>query len=129
MSILSGVKTAAKIIGSAFDVIDKAVPDKDLREKLKSELEKEYQEIEKQEIKTRGKIIVAESESGSWIKQNWRPITMLTFVGLVVAHWLGYTAENLSEPQIIALLDIIKVGIGGYVVGRSAEKVMKLYKG
>ena len=53
---------------------------------------------------------------------------MLFFAGLVGAHWLGFTAENLTEPQVIALLNIVKVGIGGYVIGRSGEKIMKEYK-
>ena len=53
---------------------------------------------------------------------------MLTFVGLIVAHWLGFTAENLSEGQVLALLGIVKVGLGGYVVGRSVEKGIKTWK-
>jgi hypothetical protein len=68
-------------------------------------------------------IIVAETQSESWFTANWRPVTMLAFVGLVIAHWLGFTAPGISEEQVMSLLDIVKIGLGGYVVGRSAEKV------
>ena len=47
---------------------------------------------------------------------------MLTFAGLMVAHWFGFTAPNIPE-SVQTLLNIILVGIGGYTVGRSAEKV------
>jgi hypothetical protein len=46
----------------------------------------------------------------------------------VVAKWLGWTAPGITPDQELALLDIIKVGLGGYVVGRSGEKIMKAYK-
>ena len=68
-------------------------------------------------------IIMAEANSGSWIARNWRPITMLTFVVLVVCHWFGLNASGISEAQYLSLFDLIKIGLGGYVVGRSAEKI------
>jgi hypothetical protein len=53
---------------------------------------------------------------------------MLVFAGLVVAHWFGLTAPNIPESVQNSLLNIVLVGISGYVVGRSAEKVMDKYK-
>jgi len=73
--------------------------------------------------KSAADIVKTEAQSGHWLAANWRPLTALTFVGLVVAHWFGYTAPGLSEPERLALLDIIQVMIGGYVIGRSAEKI------
>jgi len=68
-------------------------------------------------------IIVAEAKSGSWITSNWRPITMLVFVALVVFHFFGLDAKNLSEAQYLELFGLIKIGLGGYVAGRSLEKI------
>jgi len=84
---------------------------------------------EGKELDSAMKIIVAEAQSGSWLAQNWRPITMLTFVALIVAHWLGFTPQNMPEAQVMALLEIVKVGLGGYVLGRSGEKIAKAWKG
>jgi len=53
---------------------------------------------------------------------------MLVFVGLVVAHWLGFTAPNISEQTVSDLLAIVQVGLGGYVIGRSGEKIVKEWK-
>jgi hypothetical protein len=49
---------------------------------------------------------------------------MLTFGGLIVARWFGWAAPNLSESEYLKLWDIVELGIGGYVIGRSAEKVL-----
>jgi len=69
-------------------------------------------------------IIETEAASKHWLAANWRPLTMLTFVGLIVARWLGYSAPGLSEAEVLALWEIVKYGLGGYVIGRSAEKIL-----
>lgn len=64
-------------------------------------------------------VIKAEANGQSWIQRNWRPITMLTFLGLVVADSFGWLTTPLA-PQAWVLLQI---GLGGYVAGRSLEKI------
>lgn len=90
-------------------------------------LESQLLQLQERVVAAQQAIIVAEAQGGSWLQRNWRPVTMLTFVGLVVAHWLGYTATNLTEAERLMVLEIIKIGLGGYVVGRSAEKCVKYY--
>ncbi len=46
---------------------------------------------------------------------------MLVFVSLIVARWLGWSAPNLGEAEVLKLWDIVEIGLGGYVIGRSAE--------
>ena len=53
---------------------------------------------------------------------------MIIFAGLIVAHWFGYTAPNIPESVQNSLLNIVLVGMGGYIVGRSGEKIMDKYK-
>ena len=60
----------------------------------------------------------------SWLQRTWRPITMLVFVGLIVARWLGWSAPNLGEGEVLKLWDIVEIGLGSYVIGRSAEKIL-----
>jgi len=113
----------------AGKALDKFVEDKDLAKKINAEMALEMMKYEGKELDSAMKIIVAEAQSGSWLAQNWRPITMLTFVALIVAHWLGFTPQNMPETQVMALLEIVKVGLGGYVLGRSGEKIAKAWKG
>lgn len=69
-------------------------------------------------------VVKVEAASNHWLAANWRPLTMLVFVGLVVARWMGWTAPGMSEAEYLSIYDLIKIGLGGYVVGRSAEKIV-----
>lgn len=68
-------------------------------------------------------IVKTEAASSNWLAASWRPITMLTFTALIVARWFGWAAPNLSEAEYLKLWDIVQLGLGGYVVGRSVEKI------
>jgi len=119
------VKPISDIVGKT---LDKFVKDADLSERLKAEITKDLISAESEELKQRVSVIVAEAKGESWLQRNWRPLVMIDFAILITAYWLGYTAANLPESQILALLEIVKVGLGGYVVGRSVEKAVKAYK-
>lgn len=71
-------------------------------------------------------VIVAEASGHSWLQRNWRPMTMLAMVFLIgVIVWTGgyVNGRQLDHEFVMEILSIIKVGLGGYVVGRSAEKI------
>ena len=116
------------VAAPVLSIIDKIVPDKDQANQLKVQIQHELINLDTKIIESQTKAIVAEANGESWLQRNWRPLTMLTFTGLIVAHWLGYTAENIAEAEITLLLEIVKVGLGGYVLGRSVEKAAKNWK-
>jgi len=71
-------------------------------------------------------VIVSEATGHSWLQRNWRPLTMLTmvfFIGVIV--WTGgyVNGRELDHDFVMEILSIIKIGLGGYVIGRSAEKI------
>jgi len=78
------------------------------------------QEYELELLRSKSDIIKAEAQGASWIQRSWRPITMLTFLVLVVADSLGLLPFRLAEQA----WTLLQIGLGGYVVGRSVEKVM-----
>jgi hypothetical protein len=49
---------------------------------------------------------------------------MMTFGLLIVARWLGWSALGISEAEALKLWNIVEIGLGGYVIGRSAEKTL-----
>ncbi|HIK80982.1 MAG TPA: hypothetical protein EYF94_08650 [Porticoccaceae bacterium] len=113
--------------GKVLDIIDDVVEDKDEANKLKFQIQKQLLESKSTELEAQAKIVLAEAQ-GSWLQRNWRPMLMVTFAGLVVAHWFGLTASNIPESVQNSLLNIVMVGVGGYVAGRSAEKVADKWK-
>lgn len=116
------------VISGLFSVIDKAVEDKDQATQIKARLQEMVLTGQMREIEEAAANIRAEAMGDSWLQRSWRPLTMLTFVSLIVAKWLGFTAPGVTEAVELALFEIIKIGLGGYVVGRSVEKGIKVWK-
>ena len=107
-------------VTAAFEVggklIDKFWPDA-------SEADKTKQQQFLAVFMAQSDIVKTEAASNHWLAANWRPLLMLTFGGLIVARWFGLAAPGLSEAEYLKLWSIVEFGLGGYVVGRSVEKV------
>lgn len=88
--------------------------------KLQNEVTTKVMDYESQLLESKTKIITAEAQGQSWLQRNWRPITMLTFLVLVVMDTMGWTEFRLAADA----WDLLQLGLGGYVVGRSVEKVI-----
>lgn len=123
---------AVPIIGK---VIDKIFPDPEQRDKAKLALLQMEQEGELQEIATKAGVVTAEIQGESWLQRNWRPVLMLSIVGIVVNNYLIYPYLLLFSPQAALQLDLpaplwnlMHIGVGGYVAGRSAEKALSIWK-
>ena len=108
------------------DVVEHIVPSGDAKIQLQQKLleaqttaANAVMEYERQLLDGQVQIIKAEAQGGSWIQQNWRPITMLTFLVLVVCDSFGWLPFRLANEA----WELLKIGLGGYVVGRSVEKV------
>lgn len=122
-------------IGTIFPSLVKVVDDLHTsdEEKLKVkqdlfqiqvEMFMQAEEYEKKLLESKARIIEAEAKGASWIQRNWRPITMLTFLGLVIADTFGLTEFRLSAEA----WTLLQIGLGGYIIGRSTEKVMPTMK-
>jgi|TARA_S200002703_G_scaffold56638_1_gene49313 hypothetical protein len=112
----------APMVKTLFNTIDKTIDNKAEAEKIKQSIQQQLLSGQLKELEAQAQIITAEAQGG-WLQRNWRPLLMLVFAGLVVAHWFGFTAPNIPESVQNSLLNIVLVGVGGYVVGRSGEKI------
>jgi hypothetical protein len=69
-------------------------------------------------------VITAEVKSESWIARNWRPILMLTFTYIIAHNYVLaplFSFKSLPIPD--QMWELLKLGISGYIVGRSVEKI------
>ncbi|MDP3580464.1 MAG: 3TM-type holin [Ignavibacteria bacterium] len=78
-------------------------------------------EYESKLLDSQTRIVEAEAKGQSWLQRNWRPITMLTFLILVVCDSFGFLKFRLSNEAWI----LLQIGLGGYVVGRTGEKIVE----
>jgi Holin of 3TMs, for gene-transfer release len=114
--------TAVLDIGGKL--IDKLFPDPAQKAAAQIKLLELQQAGELTVLTEQSSIIKAEASSESWLARSWRPIVMLTFTALIVARWFGLAAPDLSQAEYLELWSIVKLGLGGYVIGRSSEKVV-----
>jgi hypothetical protein len=105
-----------KVVGNLF-------PDPKEKAQAEAEVMRQLLSAQAEIEQAASKIIQTEAASTHWLAANWRPLTMITFVALIVARWFGWAAPNLSEAEYLKLWSIVEFGLGGYVVGRSVEKI------
>ena len=117
LSFISGlIKPVTGLIESLHTSDEERLAAKAVLLELQTGLMSQTLDYEKQLAQSQASIIVAEATANSWLTRTWRPITMLTFVALVV--WSQFTGMEIPPD----LWFVIKIGLGGYLGGRSVEK-------
>lgn len=133
MNILAAV--ANLILPGVFKEVDKAVPDQDLSARLKASIQAAILSADAEQLATQAGVVTTEAKGESWLQRNWRPVTMLVFVFVVANNYIiapylqALFSWSVSLPTPPDLWALIKLGLGGYVVGRSAEKCVAAWKG
>lgn len=117
-------KPAAELIDNLHTSEEEKLQIKQKMFEIQVEAFNKAEEYETKLLDAKQTIITAEAQSQSWIARNWRPITMLTFLVLVCADSFGWLPNPLADEA----WTLLQIGLGGYVAGRSAEKVTKLLK-
>lgn len=126
------LKALAGLIPSIGRAIEEAIPDKDLARRLTHEIESMVLNIQAALVQAKASIIIAEAQGESWIQRSWRPLTMLTFVFIIANNYIivpyavafGLNVPMLEIPP--GMWGLLTVGIGGYIGGRSFEKIQAM---
>jgi len=120
----------APILSKVFDVVDKSIADKDLATKLKAELNSQLIQQGTEELKASARIIESESKAG-WFASSWRPLLMYVLITILIWNYILSPIILLIfhvNSQVVLPTDVwtvLQIGLGGYVVGRSAESVAR----
>jgi len=118
------------------DVFRRVLPeDRDKRAEIEREINMALVSNSSQIEQAAASVILAEAKSEHFITATWRPILMLVITAIVAWNFLLAPLIELSVTlatgdQIPLQIDLpgelwtlLTVGVGGYTVGRSAEKV------
>ena len=125
--LLGAIAPLAKIL---FSTIEKAVPDKDLQEKLKAQLQTELLQSHTEELKAAASIVEAEAKAG-WFAASWRPLLMYVLIFILVWNYILGPVIKIFTGSIITfelpgdVWTLLQIGLGGYVVGRSGESIAR----
>lgn len=113
------MKKMTNMVSEIGGIIDKlslsASEKKQIRSTIVDTLYHYASELEKEQAS-----LIRTEAQGNWLQKSWRPIVMLvfTFIVLLGAFIPLPLLENTSE-----FWNLLEIGLGGYVIGRSIEKV------
>jgi len=118
------------------DVLKKVVPDTTKHKELESEIKLALLSHTDSLEKVRGEIILAEAKSNSWITASWRPLLMMVAICIIAVNYLVFPLVAIGYPSIMdnllelpdQLWNLLTLGVGGYIVGRSGEKMIDNFK-
>ncbi|MBF0246778.1 MAG: hypothetical protein HQL36_01695 [Alphaproteobacteria bacterium] len=117
------------LLTGLVSVVDQAVEDKDQAAAIKARLREQALDGSMKELEAAAKIIVAEAQGESWLQRNWRPMLMVMFGAIVANNYIVVPIFNTPPADIPPdMWDLLKLGVGGYVVGRTVEKGLKSWK-
>ena len=130
---IPGINTLIAGVGKIIDNFKHAPAEKAAAHlalgKLHHNMVQEALKFEIAQVQAQASIILAEAKAG-WLTRNWRPMLMIVFMVIIVnnfliwpySHELGIVAKQLEFP--VWMQDLLKLGVGGYIGGRSAEKII-----
>ncbi len=120
--------TAALDLGGKL--IERLFPDKAKRDLAKIALLDMQQSGDLQVITAQAGVITAEAQGDSWLQRSWRPLIMLMFGVIIGNNYLIVPLFGTPSAEIPPdMWDLLKLGLTGYIVGRSAEKGIKEWRG
>jgi len=119
-------------LGKAVDnVLGRFFEDKDKAAQAAHELRLAMMEHEETAQQVARDVVVAEAKSEHWITSAWRPIVMLMFAvmignNFIIAPYLdAFFGTSVMFDMPDQAWGLLSVGLGGYVVGRSGEKIAR----
>lgn len=123
----------APFLGPILEIVRRVVPDPAERARIEADLTRAASDAEARLAEAQASIVVAEAQ-GSALQRNWRPAFMIVCMGLLVWHAVAVPilAASLAVPldEVVGLRAVpdglwtlLVVGMGGYIGGRSVEKV------
>lgn len=123
----TGAKETIDSIGNAIDRIDKSDEKLELQLKYKQllmEIEGSYLNYENKLLDSQTKIIDSEAKGESWLQRNWRSMLMVICMFIIANNYV--LVPYLHLPLTVLderIWNLMELGVGGYVAGRSLEKI------
>ncbi len=126
--------TIKSIVSPITDMVDELNTSDEEKLKIKSAITRMENDLRGQIVTEQSKIIIAEVKSQSWLTKNWRPAIMAIFGIIIFNNYVlaPYLSAMFGVQLVLEIpepmWELLKIGIGGYIVGRTAEKSVDKWK-
>jgi hypothetical protein len=119
-------KPVEQAINAAGAIIDDAVTNDEERLEKKRQMAEILNSLAAT-VATASRDVVITEMQGTRLQRNWRPILMLAFGAIVTYRYFlapvfGWPLPDPDIPE--QFWNLLEIGLGGYVIGRSAEKIV-----
>lgn len=119
------MKLLSDLVGEIGSVVSTLSVSSKEKKQIEADLLAAVARQEEELRRSQASIIGAEAQ-GNWLQRSWRPVIMLVFAAIVLVGTF-FNLPILDDTS--RFWDLLEIGIGGYVIGRSAEKVADRLKG
>jgi Holin of 3TMs, for gene-transfer release len=120
--------------GPITQVLDGFIKDTQTRHQLEADLKARLTDHLAEAVALQQAVVLAEVKSEHWLTRSWRPLLMcllmafLVLTGLVlplgdliIGHVIPFNPHWQAVPP--AFWEFLTIGMGGYIGGRSLEKI------
>lgn len=124
-------KSISEILKPAAEIVDQVIVNKQEKQQVLNELESIKNTLSAKMIdyeinlnEAKSKIIQSETV-GTWLQRSWRPILMLAFGFILIYEYFISSIFSLPKSNLPEMFwELLNLGLGGYIIGRSAEKIV-----
>lgn len=113
------MKPVVDFVRSIGEVVDKLTLPSRQKKQLESELSQMVYTLEER-IASEQAVVLREEARGNWLQRSWRPLVMLTFAFIIL---IGIFTDLPLLADTSRFWDLLEIGLGGYLIGRSGEKI------
>lgn len=123
-------KPAAKLVDDLHTSAEEKLEMKAKLTTIQNEMSSKILTYETKLMEAQSSIVKAEISGKSWLQRNWRPLLMLTIMLIIFNNYVlfpylsMFTAKAIILELPSGLWTLLTTGVGGYVIGRSAEKIV-----
>ena len=122
---IAAMETVKGVVSAVGEVIERLTLPSREKKQLEMDLLRVFIEWEQRVMEARSAVLVEEAR-GSWLQRSWRPLVMLTFAVIVLVG--TFTSLPILEDTS-RFWDLLEIGLGGYVVGWSGNKIVQAFTG
>ena len=119
------METVKGVVSAVGEVIERLTLPSREKKQLEMDLLRVFIEWEQRVMEARSAVLVEEAR-GSWLQRSWRPLVLLTFAVIVLVG--TFTSLPILEDTS-RFWDLLEIGLGGYVVGWSGNKIVQAFTG
>lgn len=104
---------------------------------LRRDIEKTVLGVFQEVSKSQADVIMAEANGENWLQRNWRPLTAISLAFIVVFYglimpvmvaWFNFPPVRVGDQLLEWIKDIVIICLGGYIGGRSLEKIVQTFR-